>query len=200
MTTAIRHPLSSVSSTRITSPRTYPPFGILDSENAADQAAPNGVDLRVDRVFEIAKDNYVVLSEKQKVHANKKEMYPTTVVGPPLSNKKEAAWVLNPGSYEVIFEEQIHVGIDEAGWLFTRSTLNRNGIFLTTGLYDSGYDGKFAAVLHVTGPGLMLVPGTRIAQYVSLSAQSLKNYAESGSYGHGSDHDSKVYADGTKVN
>ena len=35
------------------------------------------------------------------------------------------------------------VSIEEgyAGFVITRSTLNRNGVFITSGLYDSGYHG-----------------------------------------------------------
>ena len=43
------------------------------------------------------------------------------------------------GSYEAIMDAYVTVGAVEAGWVVPRSTLNRNGLFITSGLYDSGY-------------------------------------------------------------
>jgi deoxycytidine triphosphate deaminase len=86
-------------------------------------------------------------------------------------------------------ENIINVGEGEAGWVITRSTLNRNGLFITSGLYDSGYHGVMAGVLHVTVGPAKIKKGTRIGQYLSFNAESLKLY--DGSYGIGKDHDKK---------
>jgi len=86
-------------------------------------------------------------------------------------------------------ENIIHVGEGEAGWVITRSTLNRNGCFLTSGLYDSMYHGVMAAVLHV-GIGIAKIKqGTRIGQYISFQAEMLHGY--DGDYGIGKQHDKK---------
>ena len=86
-------------------------------------------------------------------------------------------------------ENKINVGSNEAGWVITRSTLNRNGLYLTSGLYDSGYSGVMAGVLHVTIGPAKIRKGTRIGQYLSFDAESLSNY--DGSYGLNSEHDKK---------
>ena len=85
-------------------------------------------------------------------------------------------------------ENIISVGEGEAGWVITRSTLNRNGLFLTSGLYDSGYNGVMAGVLHCNGPA-RIMKGTRIGQYLSFDAESLSSY--DGDYGIGKQHDDK---------
>lgn len=98
-------------------------------------------------------------------------------------------WNLPEGHYEVVMENVIEVGPNEAGWVITRSTFNRNGVFLTSGLYDTGYNGIMAAMMHVTCGPLRIRRDTRIGQYICFEAESLSNY--SGSYGLGTEHDKK---------
>lgn len=139
---------------------------------------PNAVDIRLDKVFRIDNESTFQLSEVGKVHRG--------------SVKVEAdqdGWFnLYPGQYEVVMENIISVAENEAGWVITRSTLNRNGVFLTSGLYDSGYHGAMAAVMHCSGP-VRIQQGTRIGQYLCFDADTAKLY--DGSYGLSSDHDKK---------
>ena len=86
-------------------------------------------------------------------------------------------------------ENIINVGADEAGWVITRSTLNRNGLFITSGLYDTGYHGVMAGVLHVGVGPARIKQGTRIGQYLSFTAENLSSY--DGDYGVGKSHDTK---------
>ena len=144
----------------------------------AKDVQPNAVDLRLGKVFKI-KDNVFTIDEEQKIHRGSEEFEPWA----------DGYYYLTPGSYEVIMENEINVGSDEAGFVITRSTLNRNGCFLTSGLYDTGYNGVMAGVLHV-GCGLMRIkPGTRIGQYLNWKAEALSSY--DGDYGKGKAHDEK---------
>jgi deoxycytidine triphosphate deaminase len=142
---------------------------------------PNAVDLRLDKVyrindtvFEIGEEN----GKEYKIHRGSVEL-------PPDEN---GFFVLVPGSYEVVMENIIDVGPDEAGWVITRSTLNRNGIFITSGLYDSGYNGVMAGALHVSKMA-RIKRGTRVGQFLLFTSQSLKKY--DGDYGIGKEHDKK---------
>lgn len=139
---------------------------------------PNAVDLRLDKVFKINKSSVFTLSEDEKVHRGSF----------PVPTDADGWYHLSEGSYEVIMENTIEVGDGEAGWVITRSTLNRNNVFLTSGLYDSGYHGVMAAVMHVGGP-MRIKQGTRVGQYLSFDAEQLSKY--NGSYGFGSTHDVK---------
>ena len=121
---------------------------------------PNAVDLRLGKVFWIKPQTFTI-DESQKVHR---------------------------GS-EVIMENEISVGSDEAGFVITRSTLNRNGCFLTSGLYDTGYNGVMAGVLHVNCGLMRIKPGTRVGQYLNWKAEAVSSY--DGDYGKGKTHDQK---------
>ena len=92
--------------------------------------------------------------------------------------------------YEILFDHDIKVGEGEAGWVITRSTLNRNGLFITSGLYDSGYHGVMAGALHVTAGPAKIRPYTRVGQFLLFKAQNIKMY--DGDYGHAKQHD-KIY-------
>jgi deoxycytidine triphosphate deaminase len=137
---------------------------------------PNAVDLRINKVFKIENAEFFI-DESRKGHRGSIEMHPDA----------EGYWQLAKGTYEVIMENDIVVGSNEAGWVITRSTLNRNGVFLTSGLYDSGYDGCMAGAMHVHCGRMKIKRGTRIGQYLSFDAEALHSY--DGDYGHGKVHD-----------
>ena len=139
---------------------------------------PNAVDLRLGKVFHINPSKFEV-SNEHKVHRGSIEM----------TLDEEGYYTLPIGSYEVVMENIIEVGEGEAGWVITRSTLNRNGVFLTSGLYDSGYHGVMAGVMHVNCGTARIKQGTRIGQYLSFNAEALHKY--DGDYGIGKQHDAK---------
>lgn len=139
---------------------------------------PNAVDLRLGKVFQILNNEFEISNDHKK-HRGTEEMLPDS----------EGYFTLHPGSYEIVMENIIHVGEGEAGWVITRSTLNRNGCFITSGLYDSGYHGVMAGVLHVTTGTAKIKKGTRVGQYLSFDSEMLHKY--DGDYGLGKAHDKK---------
>lgn len=143
-----------------------------------DDVQPNAVDLRLGKIFKMSQSTFII-DEKTKKHRGSFEMQPDP----------EGYYNLPEGHYEVVMDNMIVVGDNEAGWVITRSTLNRNGVFLTSGLYDSGYDGVMAGVMHVTCGPMRIQRGTRIGQYLSFNAEALHKYE--GSYGRGKEHDFK---------
>ena len=140
---------------------------------------PNAVDLRLDRVYKIKEDVFEISNDSKTHRGTQYEIQPD----------RNGFFFLEPGHYEVVMENIIRVGEGEAGWVITRSTLNRNGLFLTSGLYDSGYHGVMAGVLHVTIGPARIKKGTRIGQYLSFDAEALSSY--DGDYGVGKEHDKK---------
>lgn len=140
---------------------------------------PNAVDLRLGKVFKINQENTFEISNDHKKHRGSVEIDPD----------QDGYFLLDPGHYEVVMENIINVGEGEAGWVITRSTLNRNGCFITSGLYDSGYHGVMAGVLHVTVGPARIKKGTRIGQYLSFDAQMMHKY--DGDYGVAKAHDQK---------
>jgi len=147
---------------------------ILDGDSQ-----PNAVDLRLDKVFVINTDPFEISNDHKKHRGTSFEMTPDT----------SGYFFLPVGSYEIVMENVIKVGENEAGWVITRSTLNRNGLFITSGLYDSGYHGVMAGVLHVTIGPARIKKGTRIGQFLLFDAEALSSY--DGDYGINKQHDKK---------
>lgn len=139
---------------------------------------PNAVDLRIGRVLGIGAGQFEI-SENEKRHLQKNEIYPI-----------DGWFELDPGCYEVIMLNEVEMGEGEAGWVITRSTLSRNGIFITGGLYDSGYKGVMAATLNLMRR-MRIEQFTRIGQFLIFDAEMAHKY--DGDYGTGKAHDSDVY-------
>ena len=157
---------------------------ILSKTNDSDltniqegDSQPNAVDLRVSKIFKM--DGQFLISENKKVHRATEEIEPD----------EKGWWSLEPGVYEIVMENIVSVGEGYAGFVITRSTLNRNGVFITSGLYDSGYHGVMAGALHVRGGKTFIKKGTRVGQFILFEAETLSMY--DGSYGIGKQHDNK---------
>ena len=138
---------------------------------------PNAVDLRVDKIFKLKKEE-VEISESYKKHRGSDEVIPN-----------ENFFELEPGTYEIIMENIVKIPEGYAGWVITRSTLNRNGLFITSGLYDSGYHGVMAGCLHVEHGPAKIEKGSRVGQFLLFEAETLSMY--DGDYGIGKEHDKK---------
>lgn len=139
---------------------------------------PNAVDIRIDKVFKINRRPFI-LDEETKTHRGSVQILPDI----------NDVWRLEPGVYEFVAENSVKIAEGEAGYLRVRSTLNRNGVYITSGLFDSGYDGVIAGVLHVTLDSFHVTKGTRIGQFVLHDAETLKLY--DGDYGNNKPHDEK---------
>ena len=157
---------------------------ILSKTNDSDltnvqqgDSQPNAVDLRVSKIFKM--DGQFLISEDKKVHRSTEELSPD----------EKDWWSLDTGVYEIVMENIVSVGEGYAGFVITRSTLNRNGVFITSGLYDSGYHGVMAGALHVRGGKTYIKKGTRVGQFIMFEAETLSLY--DGSYGIGKQHDNK---------
>jgi len=155
--------------------------GLAKSElsNVQDKdVQPNATDLRIQKIFRI-RPNLFTIDESQKIHRGSDE-----IIADP-----DGYWNLKPGTYEVLMDNTIKVAEGEDGFVITRSTLNRNGVFITSGLYDSGYNGVMAAAIHITCGDMKIQKGTRIGQYLCFKAETLHQY--NGDYGLDKKHDKK---------
>ena len=143
-------------------------IGLTTNINNIDDESiqPNAVDLKIDKVWEITDDEFY-LGIKDKHHRKGKEIKP---------NSFDEFLLQANRSYQ--FETPHYVIIPEGyvGWLIARSTLNRNGIFITSGLYDSGFQNYVGGVMHVRGGPARIQKGARIAQFIYVEAETAGMY------------------------
>lgn len=139
-----------------------------------EQVQPNAVDIKLDRLFKINTDDVFKISETEKVHRGITEIQPNDA----------GEFIIDAfTSYQFIAEGIITMGHDESGFAITRSTLNRNGLFITSGLFDSGYSGSLTFTLHNNSGTAIIDKGTRVGQFLNWDAESIFDY--DGDYGTG---------------
>lgn len=133
---------------------------------------PNGVDIRVDELYYLyTATSHAVLTDVVRQHASR-----NTVIWreSPLYGK---CTVLEANKvYE--FETKLTVKIPDnyIGIIHQRSTLSRNGVLITSGIWDSGYEGFLAGQIH-TPVELVLGHNVRIAQFILIPATSVGQYS-----------------------
>lgn len=152
----------------------------LTPESDELSVQPNAIDVRVDRVFRFDNrynDTFTLLdtpgSKEIKQHRRTVEMFPQPIVN------GEDGWMLTgPGEYQFETTQTIFVPAGMAGWLIPRSTLNRNGVGITSGLYDSGYNNGIGGLIRVPAGMTFIVSWrSRIAQFIMADAETAGMYA-----------------------
>jgi len=150
-------------------------FVLINEENSTSKCSnidekmeqPNAIDLRIDKVFEIKDTTIFELSEEQKTNRLNVEIIPDEQGYFNFQHHK---------SYQIEFNHEVHIGDNELGWIIPRSTLNRNGLFLTSGLYDSGFNNYIGAVLHNRSGFARIKKGTRVGQFLTAKAETRYRY------------------------
>jgi deoxycytidine triphosphate deaminase len=127
---------------------------------------PNALDVTIDTVDSIDTDGYFVM---------RKDASPSGVIKYPIDPTDGVLFDLRPGAYS--FESSITVEIPEGivGWLVARSSLNRNGIFIMSGVYDSGFKGRIGGTIY-TSQHMHIEKGARVAQLITATAETFHLY------------------------
>jgi deoxycytidine triphosphate deaminase len=134
---------------------------------------PNAVDIRCAELMHIVPDNgYLTISE-----SGPKEFWPQ-LIPPETQNVEGKYWVLSPrSSYQFETNHQVVVPEGMAGWLIIRSTLSRNGIIMSGGLYDGGYNGMIGGTIHnLTDGRVRLEKNCRIGQFIMAESETAHLY------------------------
>lgn len=149
--------------------------GITDE---AIQVQPNAIDFSLDKLYTINADNIFSISEHGK------QMRGGNIVEPTLDRRTNIDyWRLAPHtSYDGTSNIFVKVPEGVAAYLIIRSTFNRNGVFITSGLYDSGFEGNIGFAIHNNSGVACIGTGTRIGQIIFVESQNASMYA--GGYNH----------------
>lgn len=141
--------------------------------NPAKQLQPNAIDFSLDILKLVDWSDTAKISETNKVMR--------TLID--AETDADGNWLLEGGRvYDGTSNIFVKVPKGVAATLFTRSTFARNGIFVVSGLYDSGYEGHIGFTIYTIGGPAVITPGTRIGQIGFLSADASSVYA--GGYNH----------------
>lgn len=139
---------------------------------------PNAIDFDCASLYMLDDRSQAMLSEDRKVMRRIVEQ--NTIQHETYGN----VWDLRSGMcYDFVSNFHVQLPAGVAADLIIRSTLNRCGLFLTSGLYDSGFNGHVAGVLRVCGGDFNLAPNTRIGQIRFIRSEDSGKLYEGG-YNH----------------
>lgn len=143
---------------------------------------PNAIDFTLDKLFTVYDHQAFILTEQTKQMRKSVEMYPEDLIHRDFGQYIKGWW-LSPGKvYDGMSNFTVDVPEGIAVQLIIRSTLNRNGIFLTSGLYDSGFKGHIGFALHNRSGEAFLEQGVRVGQIIFVASENAGVYA--GGYNH----------------
>lgn len=136
------------------------------------QIQPNGVDLSIECIGSFQGKSYI--ADDGRIPAKREEVSrinPTEVsVGNDDTLDMGESYNLTRGVYVVRYGERITIPEDFVGFVLPRSRLMRNGIHLSTTVWDQGYSGIGEGGLFVMNP-VQLEADMRIGQMVMCRAE-----------------------------
>lgn len=151
--------------------------------NEALQVQPNAIDFTLDRVFSIHDNEFIICTDPANPNKEMKQMRGGHEMGPYPDRRTGIQFFnLDTGSYDILSDLFVDVPDGVAAMLVTRSTFVRNGLFLVSGLYDTGFKGHVGCVLHNLKGTAKVQKGTRVGQVIFVEASSAGQYA--GQYNH----------------
>lgn len=134
--------------------------GILNKEK---QLQPNSIDLTIKNATLILDGGILSETSKQMPRANEN----CEVMG---------RFVFEAGrAYDVEFNESVIIPEGMMAFITHRSTLNRIGGMITSGIYDTGFDNYCGAILRTTNK-ISIDKDTRIASIYFLQADEARKY------------------------
>lgn len=156
------------------------------AEISAEYIQPNAIDFTIDRVFssrlsaipfKVADVNAAGAVKTVKQFPSFEELIATEDTDPKY-DRVPLFYLPNSESYDFLSDFYVELPEGVAALLIVRSTFNRAGLFVTSGLYDSGYKGNIGAALHNNGNTPAFVgKGTRVGQIIFVQSDSIGTYA-----------------------
>ena len=142
---------------------------LVEDVEEATQLQPNGIDLRVERVFRLTSAGALGAGEARQPAARAE-----------IATDADGWWDLAPGGYVIGYRERVNLPPELTALLRPRSSLLRSGVTVHGAVWDAGYSGRGEGLLAVWSPaGYRLQRGARVAQLVffRLSSAALEAYA-----------------------
>lgn len=129
---------------------------------------PNALDFTLDALYQVDATSSAHVTESSK------QMRTLQQLSPDLDKK----WAIESNQlYDGMSDFFVKVPDDVVSWLVIRSTFNRIGLQLTSGLYDSSFEGNIGFALYNRSGRIITEPHTRIGQIVFVHADAAGKYA-----------------------
>lgn len=162
----------------IISPQHAHEAGIVNNiANPAKQVGSDGIDmtlLAINQVNSDAEYPAVLAEDKKKtMHRQHELLRPVNLTQ---MYGIELGYILEPGTYDLTFNEGCALPQGVAGLLFLRSTLVRNGCIGQCGLFDSGFTTAHMGMMMHVKHRTVIEHGMRMAQIVLHQSAATTQY------------------------
>ncbi len=149
---------------------TFPSY-MLD-EQIRQAIQPNAIDFTIDHLSEIdvTSNCFIATDKKLTVHRKQKPVQLHTMYEFNLNY-----WTIENKSYDFMSDYYLNLPNQVAGLIIIRSTFNRNGMFITSGLWDSGFSGNIAGVIHNNGGPASFEQHVRVGQIMFIKSDQVGN-------------------------
>lgn len=134
--------------------------------NLDKQVKQTGFDLTVNKVYSFETPAYYDFSNNERVLPETKELE-----WKKKNHEDKYGWIhLEPGGYKIKTNEKLTFDKKTIGIIQARSTLQRGGAAINTGLIGPGFSGKIELLLTVSNPkGINLKQNARVVQIVFIT-------------------------------
>lgn len=154
----------------------HPKCKNLDDWSQHKFISPNAIDFTLDKVMTLNTDTMPFVGETYK---NMRTLY--------LLDRDvhyTDSWLLEGlRVYDGMSNVYVEVPEGVAAVLYTRSTFTRNGVFITSGLYDQGFKGNVGFTIYTIGGPICVEGGARIGQIVFVKSED-SGILYAGGYNH----------------
>lgn len=153
---------------------------ITGIKNPEVQIQPNAVDFTLDKLFEINSTNeFIISTNPENPSKELKQMRGGAELAPVVDRRSGVQFYHLRGlsSYDILSDIYVTVPEGVAAILVTRSTFVRNGLFVVSGLYDSGFKGHVGCVVHNLSGSAKVEQGTRVGQIIFVKSENASLYA-----------------------
>lgn len=141
--------------------------GIINGPLKEDNIQQHGVDLNLRKVEMIVGRGMIPL-EGKTVLASRSEIRPIEI-------DKKLFWTLDPGVYDITFDQGCKVPSNQFLLIRQRSSLLRNGTMLHSSVFDAGFETEqVGTVMHVRVP-ISIQVGARVAQIYAHESNEVEN-------------------------
>ena len=148
------------------------------------QVQPNAIDFTLDQAYSVKSGPFIMAintidGKEEKCMRGGDQL---VVQSHPFNSKfadGANTWIIKGhGMIDCLSNMYVEVPDDVAVMLIPRSSIARNGIILTCGLYDTGFKGHLGFMLHNRHDEAAYIgPGVRVGQCMFISADSVGQYA-----------------------
>ncbi|MGI0075902.1 MAG: dCTP deaminase [Nitrosopumilaceae archaeon] len=143
--------------------------GIVDQEK---QIQPNAIDFTLDRLFHVSFNNFIICVDPDTNKETKQMRGGSENLT--VNDRRTGVdffHIEGKTSYDAMSDVFVTIPEGVAALLITRSSYNRNSIFLTSGLYDSGFSNNIGFTLHNMSPGQAKIQkGMCVGQIIFIEA------------------------------